>query len=143
MAKTVRNIDHCIQQNFWKYSIWPRGRLGGFSMSQNPNSSSELTRTAKIVIKLSQNVNGKTAVLFSICYKKSTNHRKGQEMPHFCRRCHVQKILTVNCDNFLPYCSIKVLPLYDTLMLHCDCKFQLHVVTIFCHIVAYKIFATL
>ncbi len=38
----------------------------------------EPTWTAKIEIKLSQNVNGKTVVLFSICDKKSTNQRRKQ-----------------------------------------------------------------
>ncbi len=44
------------------------------------------------------------------------------------------------------FCHIitcKVLPLCNILMLHCDSKFQLHVVTIFCHNVACEIFATL
>ncbi len=37
------------------------------------------TRTAKIEIKLSQNVNVKTAILFSICDKKSTNQRREEK----------------------------------------------------------------
>ncbi len=40
-------------------------------------------RTAKIEIKLSQNVNGKTAVLFSICDKKSINQRLEQKCDIF------------------------------------------------------------
>ncbi len=42
----------------------------------------EKTQTAKIEIKLSQNVNDNTAVLFSICDKKSTNQRNEQ-------KCHI------------------------------------------------------
>ncbi len=40
------------------------------------------TQTSKIEIKLSQIVNGITAVLFSICDKKLTNQRREQ-------KCHI------------------------------------------------------
>ncbi len=39
----------------------------------------QTTQTAKIEIKLLQNVNGKTAVLFFICDKKSTNQKREQK----------------------------------------------------------------
>ncbi len=77
--------------------------------------------TAKIEIKLSQNVNGKTAVLFSICDKKSTNQRREQKCHIFVTDviyskfwlqvvtifCHIVACIILSlCDNFLPYCSV-------------------------------------
>ncbi len=49
----------------------------------------ETSRTAKIEIKLSQNVKIKTAVLFSICDKKINQSEKRTEMPDFYHKCHM------------------------------------------------------
>ncbi len=80
--------------------------------------------TAKIEIKFSPNVNGKTAVLFSIWDEKYTNQTREQKFHIFVTDVTYNKFLLHVVTIFCDIVACKILPLCDILMVHCGIKFS-------------------